>query len=131
MIVRGKRFNSNDRIKELGILLPKSSDLYHDICRQNKDYILRASIEYIRRLKQDPERVKELEAWQKQMEQANRRLLLQIQGLELRAKAHGLPLQEELWRSLPEEAALPASPAPPAAPETPAATGRPTAAAQS
>ena len=83
------------------------------------------------RLKQDPERVKELEARQKQMEQANRRLLLQIQGLELQAKAHGLPLQEELWRSLPEEAALPASPAPPAAPETPAATGRPTAAAQS
>ena len=36
-------------------------------------------MEYIRRLKQDLERAKELEARQKQMEQANRRLLLRIQ----------------------------------------------------
>ncbi|XP_043196017.1 transcription factor E3-like, partial [Amphibalanus amphitrite] len=47
---------------------------YHDIsrdCRQNKGSILKASVEYIRRLKQDLERAKELEARQKQMEQAN------------------------------------------------------------
>ena len=31
MIERRRRFNINDRIKELSLLLPKSSDLYHNI----------------------------------------------------------------------------------------------------
>merc|ERR1712213_220592 len=64
LIERRRRYNINDRIKELGTLLPKENDEYFDLVRdvrQNKGSILKASVDYIRKLKVDQDRKKYLE----------------------------------------------------------------------
>uniref|UniRef100_A0A646QCR7 Transcription factor EC n=1 Tax=Hemiscolopendra marginata TaxID=943146 RepID=A0A646QCR7_9MYRI len=106
MIERRRRFNINDRIKELGTLLPKTNEQYYDIVRdvrQNKGTILRASVEFIRRLKRDAEKVKQIEERHKQLEQLNRKLLLRIQELELLVQQHGIPLSECTWQPAPAD----------------------------
>lgn len=87
MIERRRRFNINDRIKELGTLLPKSTD---PDMRQNKGTILKASVEYIRRLKKDQDRMKQMETRQRQLEMNNRKLLLRMQQMELVMKSQGM-----------------------------------------
>ncbi|KAG9353299.1 hypothetical protein JZ751_017875 [Albula glossodonta] len=68
-VERRRRFNINDRIKELGTLIPKSNDP---------------------KLQREQQRAKELENRQKRLEHANRHLMLRIQELEMQARAHGL-----------------------------------------
>ncbi|XP_056380568.1 microphthalmia-associated transcription factor isoform X4 [Hyla sarda] len=115
LIERRRRFNINDRIKELGTLIPKSNDPIHHspvlsrpVCpatiggelvilcsrdmRWNKGTILKASVDYIRKLQREQLRSKELENKQKKLEHANRHLLLRIQELEMQARAHGLSI---------------------------------------
>ncbi|KAF5284467.1 hypothetical protein FQA39_LY17042 [Lamprigera yunnana] len=82
MIERRRRFNINDRIKELGSLLPKTNDPYFEIVRDvrpNKGTILKSSVEYIKCLKNEVQRLKQNEAKQKHVEHINRRLQLRIQ----------------------------------------------------
>ncbi|XP_018332309.1 transcription factor EC [Agrilus planipennis] len=101
MIERRRRFNINDRIKELGTLLPKNNDPYFEIVRDvrpNKGTILKSSVEYIKCLKNEVQRLKQFEAKQKQIEHVNRRLQLRIQELERQAKSHGLPVTEFNWQ---------------------------------
>ncbi|XP_029580113.1 transcription factor E3 isoform X4 [Salmo trutta] len=86
-IERRRRFNINDRIKELGALIPKSSD---PETRWNKGTILKASVDYIRRLQKEQQRAKEMETRQRKLEHSNRNLLLRIQELEIQARLHGL-----------------------------------------
>ncbi|XP_050314480.1 transcription factor EC isoform X2 [Anthonomus grandis grandis] len=103
MIERRRRFNINDRIKELGTLLPKTNDPYYEIVRDvrpNKGTILKSSVEYIKCLKSEVMRLKQTEARQKQMENMNRRLQLRVQELERQAKSHGLPVSDFNWQSL-------------------------------
>lgn len=88
LIERRRRFNINDRIKELGTMIPKTNDL--DV-RWNKGTILRASVEYIKRMQKDVQRSREVENNYKRMEMANKQLLLRIQELEMQARLHGLP----------------------------------------
>ncbi|XP_061617215.1 transcription factor EC isoform X6 [Phyllopteryx taeniolatus] len=88
LIERRRRYNINYRIKELGTLIPKSND---PDMRWNKGTILKASVEYIRWLQKEQQHAHELESRQKKLEQANRRLILRIQELEIQARAHGLP----------------------------------------
>ncbi|XP_045577892.1 transcription factor EC isoform X6 [Salmo salar] len=88
LIERRRRYNINYRIKELGTMIPKSND---PDMRWNKGTILKASVEYIKWLQKEQQHARELENRQKKMEQANRRLLLRIQELEIQARAHGLP----------------------------------------
>uniref|UniRef100_A0A3P9LKC4 Melanocyte inducing transcription factor a n=1 Tax=Oryzias latipes TaxID=8090 RepID=A0A3P9LKC4_ORYLA len=87
LIERRRRFNINDRIKELGTLIPKSND---PDMRWNKGTILKASVDYIRKLQQEQQRTKELECRHKKLEHANSHLMLRIQELEIQARAHGL-----------------------------------------
>ncbi|XP_073674705.1 transcription factor E3a isoform X2 [Garra rufa] len=87
LIERRRRFNINDRIKELGALIPKSSD---PEMRWNKGTILKASVDYIRKLQKEQHRAKEMEMRQKKLEHANRSLLLRIQELEMQARLHGI-----------------------------------------
>jgi len=47
--------------------------------RQNKGTILRASVDYIRKLKKDQDRLRTMEERQRQMEQTNRKMLLKLQ----------------------------------------------------
>ncbi|XP_044539005.1 transcription factor E3 isoform X2 [Gracilinanus agilis] len=89
LIERRRRFNINDRIKELGTLIPKSND---PEIRLNKGTILKASVDYIRKLQKEQQRAKDLENRQRVLEQANRSLQLRVQELELQAQIHGLPL---------------------------------------
>uniref|UniRef100_A0A8C1W372 Transcription factor EC n=1 Tax=Cyprinus carpio TaxID=7962 RepID=A0A8C1W372_CYPCA len=88
MFERRRRYNINYRIKELGTLIPKSND---PDMRWNKGTILKASVEYIKWLQKEQQHARDLESRQKKLEQANRRLLLRIQELEIQARAHGLP----------------------------------------
>nr|XP_056702834.1 transcription factor EC [Euleptes europaea] len=93
LIERRRRYNINYRIKELGTLIPKSND---PDMRWNKGTILKASVEYIKWLQKEQQRARELEHRQKKLEQANRRLLLRIQELEIQARAHGLPIMSSV-----------------------------------
>ncbi|XP_043479482.1 microphthalmia-associated transcription factor isoform X1 [Leptopilina heterotoma] len=106
MIERRRRFNINDRIKELGTLLPKTNDPYYEIVRDvrpNKGTILKSSVEYIKLLKNELTRMKQSELRHKQLENQNRRLLLRVQELELQAKTHGIPLADfSSWASTSE-----------------------------
>ncbi|XP_056292893.1 transcription factor EB isoform X2 [Pseudoliparis swirei] len=88
LIERRRRFNINDRIKELGTMIPKTNDI--DL-RWNKGTILRASVEYIKRMQKDAHRSREVENNFKRMEMANKQLMLRIQELEMQARIHGLP----------------------------------------
>ncbi|KAL0978619.1 hypothetical protein UPYG_G00172950 [Umbra pygmaea] len=87
LIERRRRFNINDRITELGSIIPKSSD---PEMRWNKGTILKASVDYIRKLQREQQRAKEVEMRQKKLELANHSLLLRIQELEMQARHHGL-----------------------------------------
>lgn len=103
MIERRRRFNINDRIKELGSLLPKTNDPYFEIVRDvrpNKGTILKSSVEYIKCLKNEVQRLKQNEVKQKQIEHINRRLQVRIQELERQAKTHGLPVSDFSWQTL-------------------------------
>nr|XP_023401624.1 transcription factor EB isoform X2 [Loxodonta africana] len=76
LIERRRRFNINDRIKELGMLIPKANDL--DV-RWNKGTILKASVDYIRRMQRDLQKSRELENHSRRLEMTNKQLLLRIQ----------------------------------------------------
>ncbi|AWP09902.1 putative transcription factor E3-like [Scophthalmus maximus] len=77
LIERRRRFNINDRIKELGALVPKSTDLE---MRWNKGTILKASVDYIRKLQKEQQRAREMAENQRRLENTNHSLLLRIQG---------------------------------------------------
>jgi len=79
LIERRRRYNINDRIKELGQLIPKSND--PDV-RWNKGTILKAAVEHIRKLQ--ARQVKQMKQEQKmqKMERINRSLILRVQELE-------------------------------------------------
>ncbi|CAH0599201.1 unnamed protein product [Chrysodeixis includens] len=95
MIERRRRFNINDRIKELGTLLPKTNDPFYEVIRDvrpNKGTILKSSVDYIKCLRDEVNRLKQSEQRRKQIEIHNRKLMLRIQELERLARVHGLPL---------------------------------------
>lgn len=81
-VERRRRFNINDRIKELGTLLPKSNESYYEIVRDvrpNKGTILKSSVDYIKVLKHEINRLRKAELKQKDMESQNKRLMLRVQ----------------------------------------------------
>ncbi len=58
---------------------PSSPPLPHREARQNKGTILKASVEYIRKLQRDYDRMRLVEAKQRQLEDTNRQMRLRIQ----------------------------------------------------
>ncbi|XP_067270474.1 transcription factor E3a isoform X2 [Pseudorasbora parva] len=103
LIERRRRFNINDRIKELGALIPKSSD---PEMRWNKGTILKASVDYIRKLQKEQQRAKEMEMRQKTLEHTNRSLQLRIQELEMQARLHGMSSSQMSDTTLTQPQAL-------------------------
>merc|ERR1711915_1090648 len=102
MIERRRRFNINDRIKELGTLLPKQNEQYYEIVRdvrQNKGSILKASVDYIRHLRKEIPRKSLLEERCKKLEQSNRKALLKLQEYEQRMISAGLTVDQTTWRT--------------------------------
>ncbi|KAH8342770.1 hypothetical protein KR084_012372 [Drosophila pseudotakahashii] len=97
MIERRRRFNINDRIKELGTLLPKGSDAFYEVVRDirpNKGTILKSSVDYIKCLKHEVTRLRQNECRQRQVELQNRKLMSRIRELELQARSHGISLSD-------------------------------------
>ncbi|XP_034544698.1 transcription factor E3b [Notolabrus celidotus] len=103
LIERRRRFNINDRIKELGTLIPKSSD---PEMRWNKGTILKASVDYIRKLQKEQQRSKDVEMRQKKLEQANHGLMLRIQELEMQARLHGISTPNSVSSGLSSDPSL-------------------------
>lgn len=107
MIERRRRYNINDRIKELGDLLPKTNDPHYDLVRdsrQNKGAILKSSVDYMKLLIQDLNKMKQYAIDYKQLEVKNRKLLLRIQELERQAQENGLPVKNSTWKVTTPEA---------------------------
>ncbi|XP_038072853.1 microphthalmia-associated transcription factor-like isoform X1 [Patiria miniata] len=88
MIERRRRFNINDRIKELGTLIPKNIDPDQ---RQNKGTILKCSVDYILKLQKEQSKFKTAEDHQKRLQTVNRRMMLRIQELEMKCKQYNVP----------------------------------------
>ncbi|XP_078110242.1 transcription factor E3a isoform X2 [Sander vitreus] len=103
LIERRRRFNINDRIKELGALIPKSSD---PESRWNKGTILKASVDYIRKLQKEQQRAREMEERQKRLENTNHSLMLRIQELERQTRLHSLNSSSSSSSSLDPQAML-------------------------
>ncbi|NWV28611.1 TFEB factor, partial [Origma solitaria] len=59
--------------------------------RWNKGTILKASVDYIKRMQKDLQRSRDLENHSRRLEMTNKQLLLRIQELEMQARVHGLP----------------------------------------
>ncbi|XP_061162952.1 uncharacterized protein LOC133172144 [Saccostrea echinata] len=94
IIERRRRYNINDRIKELATLLPAS--VPHDL-KQNKGSILKASVEYMKELMRDKSSLQKLKEHQRSMNSKYQKLLIRIFQLELKLKLYGL--SEELDHS--------------------------------
>ncbi|XP_041836294.1 transcription factor E3b isoform X2 [Melanotaenia boesemani] len=103
LIERRRRFNINDRIKELGTLIPKSND---PEMRWNKGTILKASVDYIRKLQKEQQRSKDVEMRQRKLEQTNHVLMLRIQELEMQARLHGLSASTNISSGLSSDPPL-------------------------
>jgi hypothetical protein len=90
-VERRRRFNINDRIKELGTLLPKPNEFLYDIIQDlhirqpNKGTILKSSVDYIKCLKHEVSRNKRIEQKQKELD---RRLIAKIRVGALNLIAH-------------------------------------------
>ncbi|CAL1277187.1 unnamed protein product [Larinioides sclopetarius] len=105
-IERRRRFNINDRIKELGTLLPRSTEQHYELVkdlRQNKGTILKASVDYVRCLKKEVQKIPDLEFRLRMMDQLNKKLLLKIQNLELQLQANNIPVNDSTWYPSTEE----------------------------
>lgn len=87
MIERRRRYNINDRIKDLGTLLPKSCT---EEMKLNKGTILQASVEYILELRKDRQKLIQIYQKQQVLEDENRRLLGRIRELETLLRSSGL-----------------------------------------
>jgi len=101
MIERRRRYNINDKIKELGTLLPRQNEQYYDLVRDvrhNKGSILKASVDYIKILKREKERKTVAEEEARRAKNENRKLLLKLQEYEQRLCALGLGPDKASWR---------------------------------
>jgi hypothetical protein len=87
MIERRRRYNINDRIKELGLMLPKSTA---EEMKLNKGTILKASCDYIRQLQRDRDIMIKQKQQATEMEKATRLYAQRIQELEQQLEKHGI-----------------------------------------
>lgn len=100
-VERRRRFNINDRIKELGTLLPKNNESYYELVRDvrpNKGTILKSSVDYIKCLKHEINRLRKTELKQKEMELQNKRLMMRVQ-VSVRVKSDFQVLTMTFFRS--------------------------------
>ncbi|VDM21245.1 unnamed protein product [Wuchereria bancrofti] len=89
MIERRRRYNINDRIKELGLMLPKSSS---EELKLNKGTILKASCDYIRQLQKDRELMLRQQQYQARLEQAARMYAERVKELENHLQKNGIAI---------------------------------------
>nr|AVX48078.1 microphthalmia-associated transcription factor [Meretrix petechialis] len=80
IVERRRRFHINDRIKELQTLLPYITDTN---VRQNKGSVLKAAIEYIKKLRKEHERIEQMDKKIKQHELLCKKIITRMQKLEI------------------------------------------------
>lgn len=69
-------------------MLPKNNESYYEIVRDvrpNKGTILKSSVDYIKCLKHEINRLRRAELKQKEMELQNKRLMMRVQELEMQS----------------------------------------------
>lgn len=74
MIERRRRYNINDKIKELGNLLPKGNEKFNEVvqgAKLNKGTILTFSVDYVKCLKNEIKRLQKIEEKFKGVEKVN------------------------------------------------------------
>jgi len=98
MIERRRRFNINDRIKELGTLLPKGTDLD---TKQNKGTILRASVDYIKILRRQYDNASLIDEKCHILAEQNFALQERIKELERKCLSNGIPINPSTIKSTP------------------------------
>lgn len=91
LIERRRRYNINDRIKELGQLIPRSGD---PEMRWNKGNILKAAVDHIRKLHSRQERQNRSDDRSKKMEAMNRQLMVRLQECENAMRSNGLEVPD-------------------------------------
>ncbi|UJR26920.1 hypothetical protein I4U23_008229 [Adineta vaga] len=96
MIERRRRFNINDRIKELGTLLPKGTDL--DL-KQNKGTILRASVDYIKILRRQYENTSLVEQKCQLLTEHNLALQDRVRELEKKCLSNNISVNNSSRKS--------------------------------
>ncbi|KAI1710651.1 helix-loop-helix DNA-binding domain-containing protein [Ditylenchus destructor] len=87
MIERRRRYNINDRIKELGLMLPKCTA---EDMKLNKGTILKASCDYIRQLQQDRDLMIKQQQHQAKLEETSRAYAQRIRELEDQLQKNGV-----------------------------------------
>ncbi|KAI6200578.1 Transcription factor E3 [Aphelenchoides besseyi] len=101
MIERRRRYNINDRIKELGLMLPKSTA---EEMKLNKGTILKASCDYIRQLRRERDMMMQNHQQSQIFEDSSKQYIQRIRELEQALEKHGInipPNDNNLNHSLP------------------------------
>ena len=91
-IERRRRYNINDRIQELGTLLPRGDPRYVHITRDmkyNKGTILRASVDYVKCLRDEVDKLRSEKRY-RELEEENRRMKMQMHQLETQVRSTSL-----------------------------------------
>ena len=91
LVERRRRYNINDRIKELGLMLPKSTA---EEMKLNKGTILKASCDYIRQLQQDRDIMLKQQHERQQLEEATKLYAKRIRELEEALQKNGVNIPE-------------------------------------
>ncbi|XP_062611891.1 transcription factor E3-like [Saccostrea cucullata] len=97
IIERRRRYHINDRIKELASLLPPSTP---QSMKLHKGSILKASVEYLKDLKKDKEKLARCETRQKEMEAKYQKILIRKFQIELKMRLHGLSMELDFKRGM-------------------------------
>uniref|UniRef100_A0A1I7RIV8 BHLH domain-containing protein n=1 Tax=Bursaphelenchus xylophilus TaxID=6326 RepID=A0A1I7RIV8_BURXY len=87
MIERRRRYNINDRIKELGLMLPKSTA---EEIKLNKGTILKASCDYIRQLRREKDMMYQSQQDRERLEESSKMYMNRIRELEKALEKHGI-----------------------------------------
>ncbi|CAD6197879.1 unnamed protein product [Caenorhabditis auriculariae] len=98
MIERRRRYNINDRIKELGQMLPKASA---EDMKLNKGTILKASCDYIRLLQKDRETMLRQQQHTKSLENTAKQYADRVKELEDMLSRQGIQLPQAHLPPLP------------------------------
>lgn len=91
MIERRRRYNINDKIKELGDLLPKGSEQFNEVvqgAKMNKGTILKFSVDYVRCLKKEVKRLNGVEEKCAKIEKNSKKMIERIKVRSSEGKIH-------------------------------------------
>jgi len=102
-IEKARRLFIDAKIRELGFLLPKLNEAYHELAKDikyNKGGILKAAVSYLRILKSDQIKKQKFEDKCRVQELQKRKLIMKIQEYEKEMKSYGISVTEFSFQDL-------------------------------